>query len=371
MGDIFPDQLGVPEFDRLTALASNLLNVPTCLVSLVTAETQDFKGACGLPPSVEEARSTPLTHSLCKHTVISSKVLIVNNAPVDPRVCDNPIISTVGLRAYLGFPLVNSSGLVLGAFCLIDYEERKWTELEIDSARDFAAIAVQLIEAGSRQSRTAAALDVVSHDLRSPLSGISLSSGMLSEHKDLIPEKLHGVVDSIAASTLTAVQLLDTFAEMDHNLDESHCEEPGAVIEDVISRFESGAAEKEMKFVISRDECRPLAAPTWVIEQTLDNLLSNAIKYAPVGSTVWASFSCKDERGCYEIRDEGPGFTEKDRKKIFQRYSRLSAKPTGDFSSTGIGLSIAKRLAEQNGGSLELVSPPGSGAEFRLTFPLS
>ena len=369
VGDIYPGQLGVLEFDRLTTLASDLLGVPTCLVSLVTEDTQDFKGACGLPPAVEEVRSTPLSHSLCKHTVISKQLFIVNDAPNDPRVRDNPIIEEIGLRAYLGFPLVNSAGLVLGAFCLIDYTERRWTDREVDSARDFAAIAVELIEAATKQSRTAAALDVIAHDLRSPLSGISLSSGMLGEHIASIPEKLHGMVESIAASTLSALQLLDTFSEMDHSLDESNCEDPGAVIGSVVSRFEPSAEEKKMKFVMSIEDYGPLAVPDWVIEQTLDNLVSNAIKYAPDGSTVWLSFCCEEERGCYEIRDEGPGFSEKDRRKIFKRYQRLSARPTGNQSSTGIGLSIAKRLCEQNGGTLELVSPPGEGAKFRMTFP--
>ena len=221
VAEILPDVLGDPEFDRLTSLASRLLKVPTCMVSLVTAETQNFKGACGLPLQVVETRSTPLSHSFCKLTVLSGKILNVENATTDPRVSDNPAVEEIGLRAYLGFPLVNSSGLVLGAFCLIDYVARKWTESEIDAVRDFAGLAVDLIESTAKQSRTAAALDVIAHDLRSPLSAVSLSASILKERLALIPEPLHHFIDSISSSTDDAVKLLDTFSEMDHARDET------------------------------------------------------------------------------------------------------------------------------------------------------
>lgn len=153
VAEILPGVSGDPEFDRLTGLASRLLKAPSCMVSLVTADTQDFKGACGLPDGAAETRSTPLSHSFCKMTVLTGKPLNVENAPDDPRVSDNPVIDEIGLRAYLGFPLINSSGLVLGAFCLIDYVPRKWTEAEVDAVRDFAGLAVELIEAGAKQPR--------------------------------------------------------------------------------------------------------------------------------------------------------------------------------------------------------------------------
>ena len=369
VGEILPGQLGDPEFDRLTEMASNLLDVPTCLISLVTAESQNFKGACGLPVAIEGIRSTPLSHSFCKHTVISGQILNVEDALLDPRVLKNPIIQDVGLRAYLGFPLINQSGRILGAFCLIDYEPRKWTEAEIDHARNFAALAINLIESSIRQSRTDAALDVIAHDLKTPLSGISLSSAILKEQITQIPNKLHGMIDAIVTSTEDAVKILDAFTDLDHAGNETDCEDPLETMDAVVSRLSHVAEKKEMKINLSKGTTRPLAAPSHVIEQTLENLVSNALKYAPPGTSVWVSFDSDETHGEFRVRDEGPGFSEKDRTHIFQRYSRLSAKPTGDESSTGIGLSIVKRLTEQYGGSIDLISPPGKGAEFRLGFP--
>ncbi|MGJ8634532.1 MAG: GAF domain-containing sensor histidine kinase [Luteolibacter sp.] len=369
VNEILPGRLGDPEFDRLTELASKLLNIPTCLISLVTGESQDFKGACGLPSAIAATRSTPLSHSLCKHTVTTAQILKIEDARIDSRVSKNPVVDAIGLRAYLGFPLINSSGQILGAFCLIDYAPRKWTHSEIDSIRNFAALAVNLIEYAVKESRTSAALDVIAHDLRSPLSGISLAASILQEQAEAIPAKLHRVIDTIASSTQDAVSLLNTFSEIENQLNDSVCNDPGGVIETVVARLQLHMDKKGMSIITSKDDPQILAVSTTVLEQILENLLSNALKYAPPNTSVWISFVSGETEGHFKIRDEGPGFSESDRLRMFQRYSRLSATPTGDENSTGIGLSIAKRLSEQSGGSLELVSPPASGAEFRLSFP--
>ena len=130
------------------------------------------------------------------------------------------------------------------------------------------------------------------------------------------------------------------------------------------------AEKKEMEIIQSLNGSRPIFAPKWVVEQTLENLVTNALKYSPPGTRVWVTFDSDEAEAWFTVRDEGPGFSDSDREKMYNRYSKLSAKPTGNESSTGIGLSIAKRLTEQNGGTLALLSPAGSGAEFRLSFPI-
>ena len=69
------------------------------------------------------------------------------------------------------------------------------------------------------------------------------------------------------------------------------------------------------------------------------------------------------------IKDEGPGFTDEDKKKLFQRFAKLSARPTGGELSTGLGLSIVKKIIEMMNGKIELRSEFGAGAEFIISFP--
>jgi two-component system, sensor histidine kinase and response regulator len=69
------------------------------------------------------------------------------------------------------------------------------------------------------------------------------------------------------------------------------------------------------------------------------------------------------------VQDHGPGFTEEDKARMFQRYVRLSARPTGGEPSAGLGLSIVKKLVEAMGGALTCESTAGTGAKFAVRFP--
>ena len=96
---------------------------------------------------------------------------------------------------------------------------------------------------------------------------------------------------------------------------------------------------------------------------------SAALKFSPPGKTVRLIVGqTPDERGECRVVDEGPGFTEQDKQQIFRRYRRLSARPTGGEPSTGLGLSIVKKLMQDMRGDLSFESVPGAGATFILTF---
>jgi len=102
----------------------------------------------------------------------------------------------------------------------------------------------------------------------------------------------------------------------------------------------------------------------------LENLLSNALKFAPPGSRVRVAVEAGNP-GTVRVRvmDRGPGIDESDRKRLFQRYVRLSAKPTSGESSTGLGLSIAKQLADAMHGNLAYEPREGGGSSFVFELP--
>jgi signal transduction histidine kinase len=104
--------------------------------------------------------------------------------------------------------------------------------------------------------------------------------------------------------------------------------------------------------------------------QILDNLVSNAIKYSPPNTTVHVHALPERSFILVNVRDEGPGISEADQKKMFRKFTRLSARPTGGESSTGLGLAIVKKLAEAMSGSIQCHSSLGSGSTFALRLPV-
>jgi two-component system sensor histidine kinase/response regulator len=105
------------------------------------------------------------------------------------------------------------------------------------------------------------------------------------------------------------------------------------------------------------------------VKQILDNLVSNAIKYSPPGSIVQVSLGREGNSIVMRVRDSGPGFTEEDRAMLYQKFAKLSARPTGGEYSNGLGLSIVKKLVDTMHGSIRCESVPGEGTVFTVTLP--
>lgn len=142
-------------FDRLTRLIAATLSVPVALVSLVDTKRQFFKSTFGLPEPWKTDRETPLTHSFCQHVVSRAAPLVVEDSTLDPLVCDNLAIPDLNVRAYLGIPLLDQDGHVLGSLCAIDAQPHKWTKREQEILADFAKLVEEQISLRERVARLA------------------------------------------------------------------------------------------------------------------------------------------------------------------------------------------------------------------------
>jgi two-component system sensor histidine kinase/response regulator len=106
------------------------------------------------------------------------------------------------------------------------------------------------------------------------------------------------------------------------------------------------------------------------LTQVIDNLVTNALKFSPEGRAVTLrAESHGNSRVSFQVKDQGPGFTAEDKAKMFLRYCRLSAHPTAGEPSTGLGLSIVKRLVDGMHGDIELSSETGKGSCFTVRLP--
>jgi Signal transduction histidine kinase len=88
------------------------------------------------------------------------------------------------------------------------------------------------------------------------------------------------------------------------------------------------------------------------IREAIDNLVSNAVKYSPIGGAIDLLVARQDDGIVVEVRDQGAGLSPEDISRLFGRFQRLSAKPTAGETSTGLGLSIVKRIVDLHGGRI-------------------
>ncbi|MEQ3550912.1 GAF domain-containing SpoIIE family protein phosphatase [Pseudonocardia nematodicida] len=126
------------EMDRIAAWVKRALSVPTALVSLVQPDQQVFPGMVGMPEPVATSRATPLSHSFCQYVVAAARPLVISDARTDPLVADNLAIPDLGVIAYVGMPLTDENGQVLGSLCAIDGRPRDWRVEEIATLREIA-----------------------------------------------------------------------------------------------------------------------------------------------------------------------------------------------------------------------------------------
>ncbi len=134
-------------FERLARLAAHALNLPMAYISFVGHDRQVLRGAYGLPTAIAAQRETPLSQSFCQFVIADEQQLIVEDVREIPELHNIHLVSGLGIVAYMGIPIRMNDGLVLGSFCAADTAPRQWSEAEIATLQDFAALATAEIEA--------------------------------------------------------------------------------------------------------------------------------------------------------------------------------------------------------------------------------
>lgn len=220
-------------------------------------------------------------------------------------------------------------------------------------------------------------LHMASHDLKAPLGTIiSIATTLRTAPAGAPPpaelagwiegesRRLFGFVNDLLDEAVVAAGRLE--------LQRADCDF-AALARDVVAALEIAAREKHQRITFRDDTAgaATLEADAARLRQVLENLLGNALKFTPRGGEVHVILSCHDDTLRCAIRDEGPGLTADELSRLFRRFERLSAQPTGSETSTGLGLSIAHDIVSLHGGKIRAESTPGAGATFILELPLA
>ncbi|HEX4120306.1 MAG TPA: response regulator [Verrucomicrobiae bacterium] len=142
-------------------------------------------------------------------------------------------------------------------------------------------------------------------------------------------------------------------------------------VKGTVKRYLESAREKEVRLVVDPPpmENDLVLADELAVDRVLDNLVSNALKFSPRQTTVRLSVQSTACQVQCRIADQGPGFTPEDKTRMFRRFGRLSARPTGGEGSTGLGLSIVRKLTRAMDGEVTCQSVPGQGSVFTVGLP--
>jgi signal transduction histidine kinase/CheY-like chemotaxis protein len=220
-------------------------------------------------------------------------------------------------------------------------------------------------------------LGTVAHDLKNPLGVILGRTEMLTEliSTSASRESVTAQIDHIRDATRRLTSMVDHLISdaMADAFDITIRREPvdiAALASDVAEANQPMALNKQQTITVSAPPNLVTMCDTDRIREAIDNLVSNAIKYSPIGGKIAILVSHEDNHTVIRVTDEGAGLSPEDLGRLFGRFQRLSAKPTAGESSTGLGLSIVKRIIDMHGGEVKANSDgPGKGSTFTITLP--
>jgi len=305
----------------------------------------------------------------------------------DARYPEEAEMAALGLRSRLCAPLLLGARAV-GMLSIVRREPASFTPEEIELTTllgRLVATAVQNIRAYEAERATSDELrrlsslradfvSLVSHELRSPMAAVIGAARTLQERwRTLNPDQREAFLALIADETHRLAGLigdvLDTSRIEAGTFSYSFTDvDLMRLVEDAVSTAAMGQDEVRVRAAVS-EPLPCVRGDRERLRQVLANLIDNAVKYSAAGDEV--EVTARTDNGVVRIsvRDRGPGIPHDQQRLIFEKFGRADV-PGSSKPGTGLGLFIARSIAEAHGGTLEVSSRPEAGATFTLTLPL-
>jgi signal transduction histidine kinase len=366
---------GLLPFDRIAIVLSE--NGRAQVMAVAGAGADDV-----LPPgSAREIHGTLLEELLRTNQTVYRRDMQGADFPEEEEFL------ALGLRCRLATPLLQGARAI-GMLSLVRREPDSFTADEKELAGllgRLVASAVQNIRAYEAERKTVEELrrlsalradfvSLVSHELRTPMAAVIGSARTLQERwRELSSDQREAFLELIASETGRLATLISDV------LDTSRIEagtfsfrfsdvDVGQLVRDSVATAQLGRDEVQVLAEV-REPLPQIRGDPERLRQVLMNLIDNAIKYSPSGGEVEVRAYGEDGRVRVDVRDRGPGIAKEDQRLIFEKFGRVTgggaARP-----GTGLGLFIARSIAEAHGGAIDVVSSPDQGSTFTLELPL-
>ena len=363
------------ELGALADLAAQVSGVPFATVNLLDTEHQHQVATVGFDGGV-----SPREDSMCRLVVETGQPVMVEDASRDPRWADNPWTNgqLAQVRFYASHPLTTPDGVTIGTLCVFDNETRRVTP---EAAKGLAQLADRVVdvlelelasrrlaEANGRLStsneRLAHFAGQVSHDLKNPLTSVSLSLESLEMEisedfqADTVArarrgvERMAGLINNLLEFASQGAAPGDEVVELDREL--------AAALDDLAGRVTRDS--------VTHDALPRARGDAVQLRSVLMNLIDNAAKFTVEGDQPQIEVAARRIDGHHriEVRDRGRGIPDDMRERVFAPLARLDKTVDG----TGIGLATCRRIVEAHGGSMGVDERPGGGSVFWFDLPL-
>jgi signal transduction histidine kinase len=310
-------------------------------------------------------------------TMSGREVVVVLEAPRQLSSTDRTLVEIFCSRLSIAFDNVILYEQLQGANTRLEERVAARTQELTNANRRLAAQWARLRQANAFKSEI---LGTVAHDLKNPLGVILGRTEILKEMiaaagalDDNVKVQIAYIRD--AANRLTGM-VDDLVADaMADALDITIRREPvdiSILVQEVAEANRPLAARKEQTITVAAPPNHAAVCDADRIREAIDNLVSNAVKYSPIGGAIDLLVGQVDGGILVQVCDKGAGLSPEDISRLFGRFQRLSAKPTAGESSTGLGLSIVKRIVDLHGGRIAVDSAgPGKGATFKMILPVT
>ena len=265
--------------------------------------------------------------------------------------------------------------LVVAIFFLITRNMLKMRRLTTQLTTSNQHVRQQNIELIQLNEENNNFIKLVAHDLRSPVNNI-VSVAALMRKENVSEEERSNYLGLIDTICLKLDQTIAKFLDSRLSLEKTRIILPerfevNELLEQLVKEYEPKTVIKKIKLkYVEVDKSIQAHTDKAYTSQITSNLLSNAVKFSPVNSTVRVMLRATAEEFFISIKDEGPGISKSEQLELFKMYSTTSNKPTGNEPSTGLGLAIAKKMAEGLGGTIILKSEERKGSTFIARIPL-
>ena len=219
-------------------------------------------------------------------------------------------------------------------------------------------------------------VNMVAHELRSPLSAIKQQNHVLLEGLcGPLGEKQHEFVSRGSNRIDSLLELINDLLDVAKIEAGKYVQrrvptDIGQVIEDTIALMDSKAREKGIVLSFSSKDLKPVQADPKNIEEIFNNLISNAINYSPEGGKVTVTAQGQGEYMEIRVEDTGVGISPEELPKIFDKFYRVKHPKTRQVIGTGLGLAIVKGIVDAHHGTIDVESVVDKGTTFRILFPV-